>query len=85
MESLKVKSLRWKKMENKTFEEYLTELETIVRKLEDKNIPLEEAVKSYTTGLELSKKCYDILNTNEQLVVQKMTESGLVDFTSEDQ
>lgn len=68
---------------NKTFEENLIELEKIVRALEDKNISLEEAVKNYTTGLELSKKCYDILNTNEQLVVKKMTESGLVDFKKE--
>lgn len=68
---------------NKTFEENLMELEKIVRALEDKNITLEEAVKNYTTGLELSKKCYDILNTNEQLVVKKMTESGLVEFKNE--
>ncbi len=72
-------------MENKTFEEYLKELEDIVRKLEDKGISLEEAVQCYTNGLELSKKCYDILNTNEQLVVKKMTESGLVDFDSDAQ
>ena len=51
-----------------------------MRSLENKDISLEEAVKNYTIGLELSKKCYDILNTNEQLVVQKMTESGLVDM-----
>ena len=70
-------------MENKSFEQYLMELEKVVRSLEDKNISLEEAVKNYTTGLELSKKCYDILNTNEQLVVKKMTESGLVDFKKE--
>ena len=68
---------------NKSFEENLMELERIVRTLEDKNISLEEAVKNYTIGLELSKKCYDILNTNEQLVVKKMTESGLVDFKKE--
>ncbi|MDE5715930.1 MAG: exodeoxyribonuclease VII small subunit [Anaeroplasmataceae bacterium] len=72
-------------MENKSFEEYLKSLEDIVKKLEDKSISLEAAVSNYTTGLELSKKCYDILNTNEQLVVQKMTESGLVDFDSEHQ
>lgn len=70
-------------MENKTFEENLLELEKIVRSLEDRNITLEEAVKNYTNGLELAKKCYDILNTNEQLVVKKMTESGLVDFKKE--
>ena len=70
-------------MENKSFEENLKKLEEIVRSLEDKNITLEEAVKNYTTGLEISKNCYDILNTNEKLVVQKMTESGLVDFISD--
>ncbi len=70
-------------MENKSFEENLMELEKILQALEDKNITLEDAVKGYTTGLELSKKCYDILNTNEELVVQKMTESGLVDFKKE--
>ena len=68
---------------NRTFEENLMELEKIVRSLEDKNISLEDAVKNYTLGLELSKKCYDILNTNEQLVVKKMTESGLVEFKKE--
>ncbi len=67
-------------METKTFEENLKRLEEVVRSLENKDISLEEAVKNYTIGLELSKKCYDILNTNEQLVVQKMTESGLVDM-----
>lgn len=70
-------------MSNKSFEENLKELEIIVRKLEDKNTSLEEAVKNYTEGLELSKKCFEILNTNEQLVVKKMTESGLVDFNKE--
>ena len=67
-------------METKTFEENLKRLEEVVRSLENKDISLEEAVKNYTIGLELSKKCYDILNTNERLVVQKMTESGLVDM-----
>lgn len=67
-------------MENKTFEEYMAELEAILKQLDNKEISLEEAVKGYTTGLEISKKCYEILNTNEQLVVQKMTEAGLVEF-----
>ena len=55
-------------MENKSFEENLAELEKILQSLEDKSITLEEAVKGYTKGLELSKKCYDILNTNEEPV-----------------
>ena len=70
-------------MENKSFEQYLQELENILRMLDDKSISLEEAVKGYTKGLELSKKCYEILNSNEELVVKKMSESGLVDFNRE--
>ncbi len=66
--------------ENKSFEELLTELENTVKNLENKEISLDEAVKDYTKGLELSKKCYDILGSNEKLVVKKMTEAGLVDF-----
>lgn len=70
-------------MENKSFEENLLELEAILRKLEDKNISLEDAVSGYTKGLELSKKCYEILNSSEALVVKKMTDAGLVDFKKE--
>jgi exodeoxyribonuclease VII small subunit len=70
-------------MENKKFEEYLAELEIVVKSLENKNASLEEAVANYTKGLELSKKCYEILSQNEKLVVKKMTEAGLVDFNKE--
>lgn len=70
--------------ENKNFETLLTELENIVKKLENKDISLDEAVSDYTKGLELSKKCYDILSSNEKLVVKKMSESGLEDFVKED-
>ena len=70
--------------ENKSFEELLTELENTVKNLENKEISLDEAVKDHTKGLELSKKCYDILGSNEKLVVKKMTESGLEDFVKED-
>jgi exodeoxyribonuclease VII small subunit len=71
-------------MENKSFEELMQELEQILKKLDDKEISLEEAVKGYTQGLELSKKCYEILTSNEELVVKKMTEAGLEDFKRED-
>lgn len=69
--------------ENKTFEDYLTELEGVLKALENREISLEDAVKGYTRGLELSKKCYEILNTNEQLVVTKMTEAGLEPFNTQ--
>ena len=71
-------------MENKSFEDLMQELEAILKTLDDKDISLEEAVKGYTEGLELSKKCYEILTSNEELVVKKMTEAGLEDFKRED-
>lgn len=74
-------------MENnkeQNFEEILSSLEETVKKLEDKNISLQEAVANYTKGLELSKKCYEILNKNEELIVKKMTESGIEDFEREE-
>ena len=43
----------------------------------------EDAVTAYTKGIELSKKCYEILNKNEELVVKEMTKEGLVPFDSE--
>jgi len=72
-------------MENKelSFEEYLTELEKILRDLENKDISLDEAVKGYTKGVELSKKCYEILDENTKLVTSKMTDNGLVEFNEE--
>ncbi len=70
-------------MENKSFEQLIIDLESIVRSLEDKSISLDEAVKKYSEGVDLSKQCYDILNKNEELVVKKMTDGGLVDFSKE--
>ncbi len=69
-------------MENKTFEQYLAELDNALKALENKDATLEESVANYTKGLELAKKCYEILDTNEKLVVKKMTEAGLVDFAT---
>ena len=72
-------------MENKnvSFEDYLTELEKILKNLEDKDISLDDAVKGYTKGVELSKKCYEILEENTKLVTSKMTDNGLVEFIEE--
>ena len=47
-------------MENKTFEQYLTELDNALKALENKDASLEESVANYTKGLELAKKCYEI-------------------------
>lgn len=58
-----------------TFEQALTKLEEVVKKLEDKDISLDEAVKLYNEGLELSKLCYEELKQSEKLIVEKMEEA----------
>lgn len=40
-----------------SFEEAITELETIVRKLEDGRLPLEEAITAYEKGAALKGHC----------------------------
>ena len=50
--------------EMKKFEEALSELEGIVKKLES-DIPLDEAVKAFERGIELSKVCIETLKTEK--------------------
>lgn len=57
-------------MEKKSFEALLKELEGVVKDLENKDIPLNDAVKKYQLGLELSKQCYQLLEEAEKLVVK---------------
>ena len=72
-------------MENKelSFEECLKELEEIVSKLESKDISLDDAVKYYQKGLELSKRCYDIFNQTQEIIVKKVEGSSVTEFNAE--
>jgi exodeoxyribonuclease VII small subunit len=47
------------------FEEALKKLETIVTKLQDGSVSLEESVKLYEEGIALSKYCSSILEEAE--------------------
>ncbi len=60
-----------------TFEQALNKLEEVVKKLEDKEINLDEAIKLYNEGLELSKVCYEELKQSEKLIVEKMEEANV--------
>jgi exodeoxyribonuclease VII small subunit len=44
-----------------TFEEAMEQLETIVNKLEEGDVPLEEAIQQFQEGMTLSKFCHDRL------------------------
>ena len=57
-------------MENQSFESMLKQLETVVKKLEDKDIPLDVAVTSYQEGLVLAKACYDMLSKAEAVLLK---------------
>jgi exodeoxyribonuclease VII small subunit len=52
-----------------SFESMLEVLESVVKKLESKEIALEDAVKEYKKGLELAKACYVMLENAEKLLV----------------
>ena len=72
-------------MENKelSFEECLKQLEEIVAKLESKDISLDDAVTYYQKGLELSKRCYEIFEKTQQVIVKKVEGNSVTDFETE--
>ncbi|MEP7149758.1 MAG: exodeoxyribonuclease VII small subunit [Acidobacteriota bacterium] len=52
----------------KTFESSLAELETIVAQLENGELPLEESLKLFETGVKLSRECRERLNDAERRI-----------------
>lgn len=59
-----------------TFEEAMKHLEEIVEKLEEGDVPLEEAINIYKKGMELSKLCHDKLKNVESQLTEILTEDG---------
>ena len=53
-------------MAEKTFEQAITELESIVEELEQGDISLEGAINKFEKGMKLSKICNDKLDQAEQ-------------------
>ncbi|MFB6465870.1 exodeoxyribonuclease VII small subunit [Cytobacillus sp. Hz8] len=62
--------------EKMTFEMAMERLEEIVEKLEEGDVPLEEAISFYQQGMELSKLCHDKLKRVEDQLTQVLTEDG---------
>ena len=60
-----------KKVGNISFEEALTELESIVQKLESGQVKLEEAVNAYEKGIQMQKICEEKLK-EAQMKVEKL-------------
>ena len=57
---------------NLSFERAIEELESIVKRLEDGRVPLEESVTIYERGEALKRRCEDLLRQAEARV-QKIT------------
>jgi exodeoxyribonuclease VII small subunit len=55
---------------SKSFEEALADLEKCVQRLEDGQIGLEEALRSYEEGVGLLRHCHGLLQSAEQRILQ---------------
>jgi exodeoxyribonuclease VII small subunit len=69
------------KSDNKTddlpdFEKSLTELEALVARLEQGDVPLEEALKTFERGVALTRQCQTALRTAQQKVEVLLTRNG---------
>ena len=51
-----------------TFESSLKDLEKIVRRLEDGDLPLEESLKLFESGVRISRECQERLNQAERRI-----------------
>ena len=67
-------------MQNKTYEELIQELEKIVAALESNKLSLEDSVKEYQRGIELSIECKKRLDEAKSVVITKMTDTGEKEF-----
>lgn len=62
-------------------EENFARLEEIIERLEDEEIPLEEAFRTYSEGMAVLKQCGDQLDRVEKQVLKLTEEGTLEEFT----
>lgn len=70
----------------KTFEEAISELKEIIKKLESGNLPLEDAIKLFQEGTELisfSHKKLNEVRKKVEILVEKNGEAAFEDFEPE--
>ncbi|MEO8018373.1 MAG: exodeoxyribonuclease VII small subunit [Pseudomonadota bacterium] len=58
------------------FEQSLLELETLVEKLEQGDVPLEDALKTFERGVALTRQCQTALRTAQQKVEVLLARGG---------
>ena len=62
-----------------SFEEAMSKLEAIVKKMESGNSSLDDAINDYTEGMNLAKICGDKLNAATEKVNKILTENGEIE------
>jgi exodeoxyribonuclease VII small subunit len=69
------------------FEQSLTELEALVARLEQGDVPLEEALKTFERGVALTRQCQAALRTAQQKVEVLLARNGeeTIEVLSEDE
>ena len=68
-----------------TFEENLEKLESIVKKLESGEVPLDNAIDEFTEAMKLAKLCDEKLKTAEEAITKLVNKDGSVtDFQVEE-
>ena len=73
------------KEDKKTFEEKLSELESIIKELENGNVDLDSAIKKYTEAMNIAKDCSEKLDSAQKAVNQILKENGsLEEFNPEE-
>jgi exodeoxyribonuclease VII small subunit len=68
------------------FEAALEELEALVTRMEEGELPLEEALKQFERGIRLTRNCQQALREAEQkvdLLMEKAGEADVAPFESE--
>lgn len=75
-----------KKDENElNFEDALTNLEVIVKKLESGEVPLDDAIKEFQKAMDLAKICDEKLKNAEEAITKLVKDNGeVVDFQVEE-
>ena len=72
-------------MEDRKFEDLMSELEMNVKKLENGEIDLDESINKYMMAMKLVKECDEKLKNIEEQVNKMVLENGEVkDFELED-
>lgn len=74
-----------KKVPAAGFEQTLSELEALVTRMEAGDLPLEEALRSFERGVQLTRQCQQALQDAQQkvqILSQKTATAALQDFTA---